>query len=55
MKFLDVVKHFDIPAKSLGKGTHKLAAKVDIAWGRRTYIEKGKTSGKSKPVEVKVE
>jgi hypothetical protein len=55
VKLFDVVKHFDIPAKSLGKGTHKIAASVDVAWGRRTYIEKGKTSGKSKPVEVRVE
>ncbi len=54
-KFLDVVKRFDIPAKSLGRGTHRLVASVNVTWGRRTYIEKGKTSGKSKPVEVKVE
>lgn len=53
-KLLDVVKRFDIPAKSLGKGTHKLVATVNIAWGRRTYIERGKTSGKSEPVEVKI-
>jgi hypothetical protein len=54
-KFLDVTKRFDIPAKSLGKGTHRLAASVNVAWGRRIYIEKGKASGKSKPVEVRVE
>ena len=54
-KFLDVVKRFDIPSKSLGRGSHKLSASVDVSWGRRTYIEKGKASGKSKPVEVKVE
>jgi hypothetical protein len=53
-KFLDVVKRFDVPAKSLGKGTHRLVATVNVAWGRRTYLEKGKTSAKSKPVEVKV-
>ncbi|HUK75951.1 MAG TPA: hypothetical protein VLU99_09180 [Nitrososphaerales archaeon] len=55
VRFLDVVKRFDIPAKSLGRGAHKLTATVDVAWGRRTYLEKGKTSAKSKPVEVKVE
>jgi len=54
-KFLDVVKRFDVPAKSLGKGTHKLVAEVNVKWGRRTYIEKGQTSAKSKPVLVKVE
>jgi hypothetical protein len=54
-KLFDVMKRFDIPAKSLGRGTHKLVASVDVAWGRRTYIEKGKASAKSKPVEVRVE
>jgi hypothetical protein len=55
LKLLDVAKRFDVPAKSLGRGTHRLVASVDLSWGRRTYIEKGKTSGKSKPVEVKIE
>jgi len=54
-KLLDVTKRFDIPAKTLGRGTRKLTASVDVAWGRRTYIEKGKISGKSRPVEVKIE
>ena len=54
-KFLDVVKRFEVPAKSLGRGTHRLVASVNVAWGRRTYIEKGKASGRSKPVEVKVQ
>jgi len=54
-KLFDVVKRFDVPAKSLGKGTRRLVASVSVAWGRRTYIEKGKTSGKSKAVEVKIE
>src|SRR6202050_2838485 len=51
LKLFDIVKRFDAPAKSLGRGTHRLVASVDLSWGRRTYIEKGKTSGKSKPVE----
>jgi len=54
-KLLDVAKRFDVPAKSLGRGRHKVVASVDVAWGRRTYIEKGKTSAKSRPVEVTVE
>jgi hypothetical protein len=54
-RFLDVVKRFDIPAKSLGRGKHRLTASVDVAWGRRSYLEKGKASTRSKPVEVKVE
>lgn len=54
-KLLDVVKRFEIPAGSLGRGTHSLVAGVDVAWGRRTYIEKGRAAAKSKPVEVRVE
>lgn len=54
-KFLDVVKRFEVPAASLGKGSHRLTAAVDVKWGRRTYIEKGKASAKSKPLEVRVE
>lgn len=54
-KFLDVVKRFEMPAKSVGRGRHKIVANVDVAWGRRTYIEKGKTSAKSKAVEVTIE
>ena len=54
-RFLDVVKRFKVPAKTLGKGTHKLTASVEIKWGRRVYIEKGQASGKSKPVTVKIE
>ncbi len=54
-KFLDVTKRFDVPAKSLGRGTHRLVASVNVAWGRRTYIEKGRVSGRSKPVEVRIE
>jgi hypothetical protein len=53
-KFLDVTKRFEVPAKSLGRGTHRIVANVNIAWGRRTYLEKGKTSAKSKTVEVTV-
>ena len=54
-KLLDVTKRFDVPAESLGRGTHRLVATVNVAWGRRTYIEKGKASGRSKQVEVRVE
>jgi hypothetical protein len=54
-KFLDVVKRLDFPAKSLGRGTHRLVGDVRVAWGRRTYLEKGSASGKTKPVEIKIE
>jgi len=54
-KFLDVAKRIEFPAKSLGRGTHRLVGGVKVAWGRRTYLEKGSTSGKTKPVEIRVE
>jgi hypothetical protein len=53
-QLLDVVKSFEIPAASLGRGNHKLVGAVDAHWGRRTYIEKGKVSGKSSAVELKI-
>ncbi len=53
-KLLDVVKSFEIPAASLGRGTHKLTGSTDVKWGRRTYIEKGSASGKSGAVELKI-
>ena len=30
-KFLDVTKRFDVPARSLGKGRHRLEAKVEVS------------------------
>jgi len=54
-KFLDVIKSFEIPAATLGRGTHKLVGVVDAHWGRRSYIEKGKVSGKSGYVELTIE
>ncbi len=54
-KMFDVVKEFLIPAGSLGKGNHKLAGKVSVAWGRRGFIEKGSAKGTSKEVQLRVE
>jgi len=54
-KFLDVVKLFEIPATTLGRGTHKIVGSVDLAWGRRSYLEKGSLSGKTSPVELKID
>jgi len=53
-KYLDVVKAYEIPASSLGKGKVKLLGSVDISWGRRSYLEKGSTSGKTAPVQITV-
>ncbi len=54
-KMLDVEKEFSLPASSLGVGRHKLVAEVKGKWGRRSFIEKGEVSSKSKPLVVEVE
>ncbi|MDV3277768.1 MAG: hypothetical protein LYZ69_04790 [Nitrososphaerales archaeon] len=54
-RMLDVAKSFEIPADELGKGRHWLAGSASVRWGRRSFIEKGELSAKSKPVAVEVE
>jgi len=54
-KMLDVEKEFNIPASSLGVGKHKLVADVSGKWGRRSFIEKGQVSSRSKPLVIEVE
>lgn len=54
-KMLDVAKSFEIQASKLGKGRHWLAGSASVRWGRRSFIEKGEASGRSKPVAVEVE
>ncbi len=54
-KMLDATKTFEISASSLGKGRHSIVGDVQVKWGRRSFIEKGSASSKSKPVSVEVE
>jgi hypothetical protein len=54
-KMLDVEKEFQVPASALGPGSHKLFAVAKAKWGRRTFIEKGEVSAKSKPMVVQIE
>jgi len=54
-KMLDVEKDFTFPASALGPGKHKLVAEVRARWGRRSFIEKGALSSKSKPLVVQIE
>ena len=54
-KMLDVEKELQIPASALGAGSHKLVADVNAKWGRRSFIEKGEVSSKSKPLVVQIE
>lgn len=51
---LDVEKEFRLPAASLGVGSHKLVANVAARWGRRSFIEKGEVSSRSKALVIRV-
>ncbi len=53
-KMLDVEKEFRIPAIWLGTGKHRLVANVTAKWGRRSFIEKGVLSSRSKPLVVQI-
>ncbi len=54
-KMFDFAKRFEIPGKTLGRGSHRLAATATAKWGRHSYIEKGEVEGRSRPVVVKIE
>jgi hypothetical protein len=54
-KMLDVMKSFEIQAAELGRGRHWLAGSASVKWARRSFIEKGELSAKTKPVAVEVE
>ena len=54
-KMFDVEKEFSFPASALGPGAHKLVADVKGRWGRRSFIEKGEVTSRSKPLVVSVE
>jgi hypothetical protein len=54
-KMLDVEKEFSFPASVLGHGPHKLVAEAKGRWGRRSFIEKGEVTSKSKPLVIEVE
>jgi hypothetical protein len=54
-KMLDVEKEFSLPASSLGVGKHRLVAEVVAKWGRRSFIEKGDVSSRSKPLVIEIE
>jgi len=53
-KMLDITKTFEIPASRLGPGRHRLAGEMHAAWGRRSFIEKGSVSSKSKSCVIEV-
>jgi len=53
-KMLDIEKEFRFPASMLGPGEHRLVAGVASKWGRRSFIEKGEASAKSKPLVITI-
>jgi len=54
-KMFDVEKSFKFPASALGPGKHRLVGSASATWGRRSFIEKGSASSRSKPLVVEVE
>jgi hypothetical protein len=54
-KMFNVEKTFKFPASALGKGKHRLVGSAHASWGRRSFIEKGSVSSRSKPLVIEVE
>jgi len=54
-RMFDVEKTFRFAASALGTGRHRLVGGAYASWGRRTFIEKGSASSKSKPLVIEVE
>jgi hypothetical protein len=54
-KMLDVEKEFTFPSSSLGPGTHRLFAEGGAKWGRRSFIEKGEVTFRSRPLVIQIE
>ncbi len=54
-EMFDVEKTFRFPASALGKGEHRLVGNAYAGWGRRSFMEKGSASSKSKPLVIEVE
>jgi len=53
-RMLDVEKTFVFPASALGVGRHRLVGSASASWGRRSFIEKGSVSTKSRPLEIEI-
>ena len=54
-KMLDFEREFQVPASAFGAGSHKLVVDANVKWGRRSFIEKGEVSSRSKPLVVQIE
>ena len=51
----DVIRSFEIPAKSLGQGQHSLESKVRVKWGKHVFTERGEATARASAVKVRVE
>jgi hypothetical protein len=51
----NVTRSFELPAGSLGKGDHNLAASVSAKWGKHVFTERGEASGKSPSLKIQIE
>jgi hypothetical protein len=54
-EMLDVEKVLRFPASALGRGEHRLVGDAYVGWGRRSFIEKGSVSSKSRPLVIEVQ
>jgi len=54
-RMFDTEKTFMFSASALGRGEHRLVGNADVSWGRRSFMEKGSVSSKSKPLVIEVE
>ncbi len=54
-KMLDVKKTFRFSASTIGNGRHRLVGNAYVSWGRRSFIEKGSASSKSKSLVIEIE
>lgn len=53
-KMLDFTQTLEVPASNLGRGKNSLLATVEAKWPRRSFIEKGRVSGRTAQTVVQV-
>ncbi len=51
----DVTRSFELPASTLGKGTHTLDAKIHAKWGKHIFTERGEASAKTPSLKIRIE
>jgi hypothetical protein len=51
----NVTRSFELPASSLGRGNHSLAANVSAKWGKHVFTERGEASSKSPALKIQID